>query len=132
MKNVKPALVIAITVIALGMFFFVYLILPKNNGAPKSTPQSTSSSNQNLNPQLAAVSIKNFAYKPATLHINRGSTVTWTNGDDAVHTVVDDGGGFSSADLSREGTFSYTFANSGTYTYHCSKHPSEKGTIVVN
>ncbi|HTZ41834.1 MAG TPA: plastocyanin/azurin family copper-binding protein [Candidatus Omnitrophota bacterium] len=29
------------------------------------------------------------------------------------------------------GTYSHTFAAAGTYSYHCSIHPSMKGTIIV-
>jgi plastocyanin len=29
------------------------------------------------------------------------------------------------------GTFSFTFMQPGTYTYHCTVHPYMKGTIVV-
>ncbi len=36
------------------------------------------------------VSIKGFAYGPATLHVNAGTTVTWTNNDPTAHTTTSD------------------------------------------
>ncbi len=78
-----------------------------------------------------AVSIAGFAFKPASLTITAGSTVTWTNGDAVTHTATADGGEFDSGDLANGKTFSHTFANKGTFTYHCAIHSNMLGTITV-
>jgi plastocyanin len=81
-----------------------------------------------------AITIKNFAFSPASLTVKSGTTVTWTNQDSPPHIVVSDTGSaaaFSSDSLSTGASYSFTFIQAGTYPYHCSIHPSMKGTIVV-
>lgn len=81
-----------------------------------------------------AVGIDNFAFGPGSLTVKAGTTVTWTNHDDEVHTVVstDNPQLFKSAGLDTDDTFSFTFDKPGTYKYFCSIHPRMVGTIVVN
>jgi plastocyanin len=81
-----------------------------------------------------SITIKNFAFDPSTLTVKTGTAVTWTNQDSAPHIVVSDTGSpaaFSSDSLSTGASYKFTFAQPGTYTYHCSIHPSMKGTIIV-
>jgi plastocyanin len=75
--------------------------------------------------------MKGLAFDPATVTISAGESVTWTNEDSAGHTVVADNGEFKSDTLGNGGSFSFTFDKAGTYPYHCSIHPSMKGTVVV-
>jgi plastocyanin len=80
------------------------------------------------------VFIKNFAFDPSTLTVKSGTVVTWINQDGASHAIVSDTGSpaaFSSDSLSSGASYSFTFTQPGTYTYHCSIHPSMKGTIIV-
>jgi plastocyanin len=79
----------------------------------------------------ASVTIKDFAFGPATLTVKAGTAVTWTNQDAPGHTVTFDSGGVSSDTLRTGATFSHTFASAGTFTYHCAIHPSMKGSITV-
>jgi plastocyanin len=77
------------------------------------------------------VVMKSFAFEPATVTVKVGDSVTWTNQDSANHTVVADNGEFKSGDLANGGTFTFAFTKAGSYPYHCSIHPSMKGTVVV-
>ena len=80
------------------------------------------------------VVIKNFAFDPSSLTVKSGAVVKWTNQDGASHTIVSDTGSpvaFSSDSLASGASYSFTFTQPGTYTYHCSVHPSMKGTIIV-
>jgi plastocyanin len=80
------------------------------------------------------VTMKNFAFDPPALTVKSGTAVTWVNQDSATHTVVSDTGSpesFSSEPLSTGGTYTRTFTVPGTYSYHCSIHPSMKGTVTV-
>ncbi|MDD1684973.1 MAG: cupredoxin domain-containing protein [Methanoregula sp.] len=80
------------------------------------------------------ITISNFAFSPATLTVKAGTTVTWTNEDSAPHTVVSDANApvpFTSPSLATGSSFPFTFTQAGTYSYHCSIHPSMKGTVVV-
>jgi len=80
------------------------------------------------------VVIKNFAFDPSQLTVKTGTVVKWVNQDGAPHTIVSDTGSpaaFSSDSLSSGASYTFTFTQPGTYTYHCSIHPSMKGTIMV-
>ena len=77
------------------------------------------------------VKIDNFAFAPQRIVVQAGTTVTWTNADDAPHTVVSTTKLFKSSALDTEDKFSFTFATPGTYEYFCSLHPHMTGTVVV-
>jgi plastocyanin len=96
--------------------------------APSATTPLSSAAGGNT------IAIKNFAFSPSTMTVTRGATVTWTNDDSAPHTVVSDAGSpvsFTSPSLATGTSWPFTFAQAGTYTYHCSIHPSMKGTVIV-
>lgn len=76
-----------------------------------------------------AVEIKDFKYNPLTLTIRQGDTVTWTNQDTVKHTATGDA--FDSGLLGKGESFSFVFAQSGTYPYICTPHPYMKATIIV-
>jgi amicyanin len=95
-----------------------------------STKKDTSTTPTSTN----AVTIQSFAFSPASITVKVGDSVTWTNQDSVAHTVTaDDGvtGGPNSQLIEKGKTYSFTFAKAGTYTYHCSVHPSMKGTVTV-
>jgi plastocyanin len=77
-----------------------------------------------------AVSIQNFAFNPASVTVAAGGTVTWTNNDSTAHTVTFDSGP-NCQQLSGSETKTATFSVAGSYPYHCSIHPTMKGTVVV-
>ena len=97
--------------------------------APPATAASTTSTTGGN-----TINIKNFAFDPSSLTVKSGTVVTWTNNDGASHAIVSDTGSpvaFSSDSLSTGASYSFTFTQQGMYSYHCSIHPSMKGTIVV-
>jgi plastocyanin len=77
------------------------------------------------------VTIKNFAFAPATVTVPVGTTVNWTNTDQDPHTVTSTTGVFRSPALSTTNTFHYAFSKPGTYHYLCTIHPFMRGTVVV-
>jgi len=80
----------------------------------------------------------NECYIPATVSINAGDTVSWSNDDSAAHTVTSgsaaDGpsGKFDSSLLIAGGTFEHTFDSSGTEDYYCMVHPWMTGSVKVS
>jgi plastocyanin len=81
-----------------------------------------------------SIAIKNFAFDPSPLTVKTGAVVTWVNQDTAPHAIVSDTGSpsaFASDSLSTGASYKFTFTQAGTYTYHCSIHPSMKGTVIV-
>ena len=78
------------------------------------------------------VEISNFAFQPATVTIQVGDTVTWTNLDGAAHTATDTGPQALFDGVMDNGeSFSYTFTQAGTFNYFCTFHPEMTGTVVV-
>jgi plastocyanin len=77
------------------------------------------------------VAIQGFAFSPATIKVKKGTTVTWTNKDAVKHTVTADSGKWGSNLLANGETYSYKFDNVGSFSYHCTPHPSMKGTVEV-
>jgi plastocyanin len=80
-----------------------------------------------------SVSIMNYAFSPSTLTVHVGDKVTWTNMDDAPHTVTSSSGPtkLDSPTLNKGDTWSYTFTQAGDYSYYCAVHPNMKGAIKV-
>lgn len=78
-----------------------------------------------------AVAISGFAFSPATVTINVGDRVTWTNADAVAHTATATGGAFDTGDIGQGQSASVRFTKAGTYAYFCTPHPSMTGTIRV-
>lgn len=77
-------------------------------------------------------------YDPSRIFIKVGDTITWTNNDDALHTVTSgsliDGydKNFDSGLLKLGDSFSHTFnENNASYSYYCTIHPWMIGYVVV-
>lgn len=70
-------------------------------------------------------------YVPATLHLNVGQRVTFTNTSDAAHTVTADNGAFDSGNIGQGASWTFTATKAGTFAYHCIYHPNMHGTVVV-
>jgi plastocyanin len=79
----------------------------------------------------AAVSISGYAFHPATLKIEVGTTVKWTNKQNIDHTVTANNGSFTSGHLAPGQSFSHTFKSTGKFPYHCMIHTFMKGTVIV-
>lgn len=83
-------------------------------------------------PETHAVTIQNFSFAPATLTVKVGDTVVWTQEDSVSHTVTSDTGSELSSPLLTKGkTFAHTFTKRGTFSYHCTPHPSMKANVIV-
>jgi plastocyanin len=100
------------------------LLLVARPSVTASTAQSSTAT--------AEVTIDNFSFRPQSLTVAAGTTVTWTNRDDTPHTVVSDDGVFKSKARDTDEKFSYMFDQAGTYPYHCSLHPKMTGQVVVH
>jgi plastocyanin len=77
------------------------------------------------------VKVYGSAFSPKSVTITAGDTITWVNRDNDRHQVYADHGGFVSAILKHNQSFSFTFRAAGTYTYKDELHPKLRGTIVV-
>jgi plastocyanin len=81
---------------------------------------------------LIDVSATFSAFDPPDLEVLAGDSVKWSNVSTRTHTVTaDDGSSFSSPRLEPGDTFSHDFATLGVFPYHCTIHPSIRGTVAV-
>jgi plastocyanin len=76
---------------------------------------------------------RNNTQNPAVDTIAAGGTVTWTWVGVANHSVESTGSpSFTSSTIKSSGTYSFTFASAGTYTYDCGVHGlTMTGRVVV-
>ena len=77
------------------------------------------------------VVIQGFTFLPQNATINVGESVTWLNNDPLNHTATSDTGAFDTGAIAASGNKTISFAVAGSFAYHCSIHPSMKGTITV-
>jgi nitrite reductase (NO-forming) len=78
-------------------------------------------------------------YEPKEISVPAGSTVTWTNDDTTIHTVVEgtaQGGSgetpaFDSSIIAPKATWENTFDTAGEFDYYCSLHPFMTGKVTV-
>lgn len=109
--------------------------MPGASATPDMTMPMTSPSRSAAAAPVSAdaVTIKNFAFSPATLKVRAGTTVTWTNQDTDAHTVTSagPGGPLHSPALATHGTYTHTFTQPGSYAYVCTIHPFMTGTVEV-
>lgn len=76
------------------------------------------------------VTLRNIAFNPARLTIDRGDTVVWRWRDGATrHNVTSRS--FKGASTRSSGTYRFRFGAPGTYRYRCTLHPGMNGTVVV-
>ena len=104
---------------------------PASSAAPSSAPSAAGGAGGAPAAGTPAVTIKGFAFNPATITVPAGTTISWTNEDGVRHTVTLDSGATTSDALSTGATWSQTFTAAGTFPYHCSIHPSMKGSVTV-
>jgi plastocyanin len=91
---------------------------PTNPSTP-SAPQATDK-----------VSVGDNQFTPPDIQVSPGTTVTWTWAQNASTHNVTFNDGVASGDRA-SGTFTRTFANTGTFPYSCTLHPGMSGTVTV-
>jgi amicyanin len=75
--------------------------------------------------------IAKHKYSSPTLTVPVGTTVTWINRDDDVHTVVSTTLAFRSGGLETDEAYSFKFTTPGVYEYFCTLHPLMTGKVIV-
>ncbi len=83
-------------------------------------------------------------YKPSTINVPVGSTITWVNNDTASHTVTYASNPLDASTWDLDGkilagmrliapnqSFTWTFEKEGVYPYFCVVHPWEIGRVIV-
>ena len=60
-----------------------------------------------------------------------GTRITWTNHDQAPHTVTSSDKSFASKGLDTDDKYEHTFAAEGDFGYICTVHPFMTGVVHV-
>jgi plastocyanin len=131
----KKAILIVVVLVAVAG---IVLVSRHDNAAPagSDTTKATSSAPTTTDASQAVatdtVTITNFKFSPAVIKVKKGTTVHWTNKDGVAHTVTADSGtGPQSGNLADGATYSFTYTQTGSFSYHCNIHDEMKGTVIV-
>ncbi|HEX5166916.1 MAG TPA: plastocyanin/azurin family copper-binding protein [Thermomicrobiales bacterium] len=116
-----------------GLIALLGLLALSGCSGSDSPPASAATADTGNSP----VAIRLFQFQPSPLEVTAGTTVTWTNGDDILHTVTSGAPGAKDGrfdgTLDGSGTsYMVTFSEPGTYAYFCSRHESMRGEVRVN
>lgn len=129
-KVVLPVIVVT----AVGLLALAGGLMQRSDASLNRMSQSNEqSASQKGEPNT--IFIDDFSFKTKLLKVKKGTTVTWVNSEDAHHDITPDkdyGSAFVGSSLLSQGeSYSVTFQEPGTYSYHCSPHPYMKATIEV-
>ncbi|MBE9537200.1 MAG: cupredoxin domain-containing protein [Proteobacteria bacterium] len=90
-------------------------------------------------PEEFKIGMEGWEFRPPTIKIHTGDTVTWINDDDTTHNMAFDDtalGGPTKEDpykikVGRE--FSWTFKEAGEFSYYCKLHHDQDmvGKVIV-
>ncbi len=70
-------------------------------------------------------------YSANVLTVPVGTTVTWSNADEQLHTVTAVDGSFDSGFFGNGESWSFTFDAPGEYEYFCTPHPWMRAKVIV-
>jgi plastocyanin len=112
-------------------------VLAVSTWAPAGQSGSGTAASQMAQPAVVAaqtgprIEITKHKFSLPTLTVPSGTTVTWLNRDEDVHTVVSTTQAFRSGGLETDEAYSYKFAKPGVYQYFCTLHPLMTGRVIV-
>ncbi|MBI2863736.1 MAG: copper resistance protein CopC [Chloroflexi bacterium] len=88
--------------------------------------------------EAISIDMAGLAFQPAKVVVSKGTTVTWTNGEGALHFVNSDPHpshnalpDLNSRSLGENESYHYTFSRVGEWVYHCSAHYPQGMTASV-
>jgi plastocyanin len=114
---------------------FATAILSQHSAAQSSGAKVSIPAGASINPTNG--------FSPKSTNIKVGDTVTWTNNDNTIHTVIS-GTGLSDANKGKDfdsglsaltttgKTYSHQFAKAGDFPYFCELHPAMIGKVTVS
>ncbi|MDQ1500647.1 MAG: hypothetical protein QOI86_3987 [Actinomycetota bacterium] len=117
-------------------------------GAALTTTSTGAATTATAKAAATEIAIKGFMFQPNPVHVTVGTTVTWTNQDEILHTVTAGTRTYDDQHLQKEivpgppgfdfqldgkgKTATFTFSQTGTFNYLCSRHPGMDAQIVVS
>jgi plastocyanin len=124
----RRSIAVVVLLGALGAPAAARAAAPHDMPMPPATPQASV-----MVPAEAPVVIgmKGKLFNPGTADALAGEPVTWVNDDGTAHDVATFAAGFDSGRMEIGARFSQTFAEQGTYEYHCTLHRFMFGSVRV-
>jgi plastocyanin len=117
---------------ALFAIVLAALVAGCGSGCSYSGGSTASSAGSGSGGSAKSVKIVDFTYKPASLTVPAGTTLTFTNRDSTAHTATSkESGAFESGSIEPGKSAKIILEKAGTYAYFCAFHPFMKGTIEV-
>jgi plastocyanin len=99
----------------------------------QAAPQTQGGGSTGKATGATTVTIKNFAFSPATVRVGVGTKITFVNDDSVDHDVTaKSGASFKSPLFGKGGNYVVTADKAGTIDYVCTVHPNMKAQIVVS
>lgn len=115
----------SIAILAVAAFAFAGFTYPHSNHQ---------SSAKALTAKVAIVnSGQTWVFKPATIKVKKGTSITFTNKSSTAHTVTSIGGSMKfdkTIDPGKKATIK--FLKVGTFKYHCLFHSTMHGQVTVH
>ncbi len=111
--------------VAIASLVTLCLAAPAATAGPLRTPSGSST--------VVKIKMKDAGtnrFTPASVTISRGTKVKWKNAGSLTHTTTANGGDWDER-LDPGETFVRKFRRAGTFTFHCTIHPSMTGTVTV-
>jgi plastocyanin len=76
---------------------------------------------------------QSWVFKPATIKVKKGTSITWTNKSSIAHTVTNMGGSMHyNKNINAGKKLTIKFTKVGTFKYHCIFHSTMKGQVTVH
>lgn len=133
---------VGISIVTVGVIFVsstISYLLAKDTQSPNSNQSNKPIHNLAIIGSRIAVArsvkveIEGFQFKPDTVTVKRGSTVTFTNKDGTPHTITPEKGEkfTGTGRLQKNDSKQVTFNDIGEQNYFCEIHPSMKGKVTV-
>ncbi|MGW2371110.1 MULTISPECIES: cupredoxin domain-containing protein [Kitasatospora] len=106
---------------------------PAQTSTGAVSPTSTLMASSPSSTGALHITIKDFAYSPASLTVSPGQTVTVTNQDTDGHTLTASDKSFDTGTIAPGATASFTAPQqTGAHPYICDIHPFMHGTLIVS
>jgi LPXTG-motif cell wall-anchored protein len=104
---------------------------PAPPAASKPNPRRSGNAPRATAAADTGVTISDFQFAPASVTIDVGDTVTWTNEGPTPHSATADDRSFDTGIFEAGQRRSHTFDEAGTFAYFCTPHPNMRGTVTV-
>ncbi len=148
LRGVSTVLAAVLLVVLVAGAAVLYYAMTTSGNQPGSASSSSSlqSTTSVEGPSVSCVSggggtvtvdaSYNGGFSPSTVSISAGQSVTWKNVDTGYytyyHTLTSATAGFNVQQINPGQSYTCTFHQAGTFSYHCSNHPFMTGTVDVS